>query len=86
MENRIAEQWRQTVLPFTSRHRYDNPFLDVSIRARFTAPSGRVIEREAYWDGGDSYKVAFAPTEPRRPTPGDWPLVLEKKLDSTADF
>lgn len=33
------------------------------ISAEFTAPSGRVIRREAFWDGEDVYKLRFAPTE-----------------------
>jgi len=58
-----AEKWRPIILDFKSRHNYPNPFLDVSIKAVFTGPSGRSIEREAYWDGGDSYRISFAPTE-----------------------
>lgn len=57
------EQWRVGVLPFTSAADVNNPFLDVCIMAEFTGPSGRTIKREAYWDGGRSYKVSFAPTE-----------------------
>lgn len=37
--------------------------MDARIFAEFTGPSGRIIKREAYWDGGSEYKVAFAPTE-----------------------
>lgn len=58
-----VEQWRQTILSFHSAYRYKNPFLDVTISADFLAPSGRRIVREAYWDGGDCYRIAFAPTE-----------------------
>ena len=29
----------------------------------FTGTSGRRIRREAYWDGGNTYRIAFAPTE-----------------------
>ena len=71
-QNVTAEQWRQIILEFESRKDYDNPFLDVQITAVFTGPSGRRIPREAYWDGGRSYKVAFAPTEP-----GTWNWILE---------
>ncbi len=76
----VAEQWRQIILPFTSAHRFDNPFLDARLCARFTGPSGRVIEREAYWDGGDSYKVAFAPTEP-----GEWRWRLSAPKETGLD-
>ena len=58
-----AEQWRQIILSFESKKTYNNPFLDVSIWSVFTGPSGRRIRREAYWDGGNTYRIAFAPTE-----------------------
>lgn len=54
--------WRQVILPYETACDYPNPFLDVSIRAVFTGPDGQKITREAYWDGGRSYKFAFAPT------------------------
>ena len=47
-----VELWRAAILTFTSEQAYQNPFLDVEIWAVFTGPSGRVIRREAYWDGG----------------------------------
>lgn len=58
-----VDQWRATILSFESNHTYQNPFLDVSISAEFIGPSGRKIKREAFWDGGNNYKVSFAPTE-----------------------
>lgn len=58
-----VEQWRPIILTFESACSFDNPFLDVEIWAVFTGPSGRVIRREAYWDGGRVYRVSFAPTE-----------------------
>lgn len=54
--------WRQVILPYEIACDYPNPFLDVSIKAAFTGPEGQKIIREAYWDGGRSYKIAFAPT------------------------
>lgn len=71
MQNNRTECWRQVILPFTSQIGYENPFLDVSIKAIFTGPSGRRITREAYWNGGLDYKVSFAPTET-----GEWTYVL----------
>ncbi len=58
-----AEQWRPVILEYESGLKAENPFLDVVITAEFTGPSGRRITREAYWDGGSSYKISFAPTE-----------------------
>ncbi len=58
-----AEKWRQIILEFKSEAIYENPFADAEIAAVFTAQSGRRIKREAYWDGGNSYKISFAPSE-----------------------
>jgi len=57
------EQWRAGILTFESAARAANPFLDITIIAKFVSSGGKVIEREAYWDGGNVYKVSFAPTE-----------------------
>ncbi len=57
------EKWRTDLLTFTSSKSYNNPFLDVQIMGLFVAPSGRTIKREAYWNGGNEYKISFAPTE-----------------------
>lgn len=63
MENTFQTQtWRQVIIPFEIQCDYENPFLDVSITAVFTGPGGQKISREAYWDGGRSYKLSFAPT------------------------
>ncbi|MDR0630335.1 MAG: DUF4038 domain-containing protein [Treponema sp.] len=69
--NLRLEKWRAGILEFTAGGQVDNPFLDRRISAEFTGPSGRKITREAYWDGGNSYKVSFAPTET-----GGWTYVL----------
>jgi hypothetical protein len=66
-----VEKWREGILSFTTSAKTDNPFLDVIITAEFSGPSGRKIRREAYWDGGGTYRVSFAPTEL-----GTWNYVL----------
>ncbi len=74
-EIRKAERWRQIILEFRSNANYENPFLDADIAAEFTAPSGHRIKREAYWDGNNTYKIAFAPTEPG---PWSWSITAEE--------
>lgn len=71
-QNAAAEMWRPVILTFESACSFDNPFLDVEIWAEFTGPSGRVIRREAYWDGERIYRVSSAPTEL-----GAWSYVIE---------
>ena len=65
-----VEQYRPVILTFESEHSYANPFLDVSINASFTYEDKTII-REAYWDGGNIYRISFAPTEV-----GTWDYVL----------
>lgn len=65
MENKgkQTEKYRALILTFESEKTYENPFLDCVITAEFEGPAGETITREAYWDGGNIYRVAFAPTE-----------------------
>ncbi len=74
------ELWRAGILAFETVRDYANPFLDLSVMAEFKGPSGRTIRREAYWDGGRSYKVSFAPTEV-----GVWNYTLSAPADSGLD-
>lgn len=67
-----VERYRVIHLTFESKNTYDNPFLDCVITAVFTGPSGQNIVREAYWDGENIYRVAFAPTET-----GNWSYRLD---------
>lgn len=71
------EQWRTGVIELNAALSYQNPFLDTDVFCTFTAPSGRKLRLLAYWDGGSSYKIRFAPTEP-----GVWTYRTEA---STAD-
>ena len=72
--------WRAGNLTFETSRDYNNPFLDLSIQARFTGPSGQIVVREAYWDGGRTYRVSFAPTET-----GLWHYQLSAPADSGLD-
>jgi hypothetical protein len=55
-------QWQIHEIAFTSATEYANPYTDVDITATFTGPDGAVITRPAFWDGGDCWRVRFAPT------------------------
>ncbi len=56
-----AETWRPVEIAFTSAKPHANPFLEVDMVATFTGPRGEKLERPAFWDGGDCWKVRFAP-------------------------
>jgi hypothetical protein len=59
----IVEQWRMTEITLTSTTAYTNPIMDASITADFSGPEGTVISRPGFWDGGNTWKIRFAPTK-----------------------
>lgn len=42
---------------------FDNPFWDPSVSARFTSPSGKVIDVDGFYYGGDEWRIRFVPRE-----------------------
>lgn len=64
-----VEQWRVVEIPLTSTTSYGDPFQNVDVTATFTGPGGQTITRPAFWDGGQSWKIRFAPT-----ATGDWSM------------
>jgi len=58
----IAEQWRMVEISLASSVSYTDPFLGVDVSATFTGPGGEVLTRPAFWDGGTTWKIRFAPT------------------------
>jgi len=73
-------KWQAGILSFEATRDYENPFLDICVNALFTGPDGATIAREAYWDGGHSYKISFAPTQI-----GTWKYSLSAPADSGLD-
>lgn len=69
---KVVERWTVTELTLRSTRTYANPFLDVEVTATFIGPGGAVVTRPAFWDGGSTWKVRFAPT-----AVGDWTYVIE---------
>ena len=56
-----VEQW--TTQEFTFHDEAACHSVVCGISAEFTGPHGQIIRREAFWDGGDTFKIRFAPTE-----------------------
>lgn len=48
---------------FESAMTYSNPFWDVTVTATLTAPSGQTRQVEAFWDGDQTWRLRFSPTE-----------------------
>lgn len=55
--------WTRTELTFTSTVRYHHPDADVSVTVTFTAPDGTTLIVPGFWDGGDTWRARFAPTQ-----------------------
>lgn len=54
-------QWSVGEIILTAGKEYDNPYTDVEVYAVFTGPGNETLRRPAFWDGGNTWKVRFAP-------------------------
>jgi hypothetical protein len=61
--NYRVQQWQAIEIALTSSVAYTDPFEDVDVTATFTGPDKKTIVRPAFWDGGTTWKVRFAPTQ-----------------------
>lgn len=48
-----------------------NPFTEAALKGEFTSPSGKVIHTDGFYDGGETWRLRFAPNEV-----GEWTYVL----------
>ena len=58
-----VQQWQAVEIVLTSSVTYADPFQDVDVTATFAGPDKKTIIRPAFWDGGSTWKVRFAPTQ-----------------------
>ncbi|MDD6209868.1 MAG: DUF4038 domain-containing protein [Bacteroidales bacterium] len=62
----VTTVWQCTELPFFSSKKYTNPLTgdeQCDMNVIFTHKDGTTIERPAFWDGENIFKVRFAPTK-----------------------
>ena len=59
-----AAKWSMLEFPLVAESSYSNPYVDITVTARFTGPPGAAITKDiqGFWDGGQTYKVRFTPT------------------------
>jgi len=57
-----VQRWNIAEIELTAAHPHANPCRDVTVSATFTGPGGQAITREAFWDGGNTWRLRFAPT------------------------
>ncbi len=65
-----VELWHPIDISFTTTATFANPFQDVSLDATFTGPGNTVLKVPGFYDGGNTWKVRFAPTKV-----GNWTYV-----------
>ena len=54
--------WTAVEIPLEATSNHRDPFWNVSVDCEFRGPGGRVVRRSAFWDGGNQWKLRFAPT------------------------
>ncbi len=59
--------WQRGDIVLHSEKQYDNPYTDVDVDAVFIHESGDEIRLYGFWNGGDEWRVRFAPTKT-----GEW--------------
>jgi hypothetical protein len=61
--NYKVQRWQAVEIELTSAVTYADPFQDVDVTATFTKAGNKAIIRPAFWDGGGTWKVRFAPPQ-----------------------
>ncbi len=64
-------RWEMHEFEVHGRSHVDNPFRDAALVGEFTSPSGKAITAEGFFDGGDIWRLRFAPDEE-----GEWRYLL----------
>lgn len=58
-----VEQWTTHEITLTAEQSFQNPYTDVEVWAEFKSNNGLIITRPAFWNGGNSWVVRFAPPD-----------------------
>ncbi|BBI33957.1 apiosidase-like domain-containing protein [Cohnella abietis] len=57
-----TELWKAVDIVLHSSKSYTNPYMDVELSATFIGPGGVTMTIPGFWDGGNTWKIRFAPT------------------------
>ncbi len=61
MTREIVSQWQVVEFQFSSKITYIHPVHDIRLSASFTSPEGDTRLVDAFWDGGNIWRVRFSP-------------------------
>jgi len=56
--------WGRFEAVVTNQRTYADPYVDVALDVRWTAPDGRSIEASGFHDGGETWRVRWSPDQP----------------------
>ena len=62
----VVPKWERFETAFRSSLDYDNPLQQVRLRVVFTSPLGETNQVDAFWDGGNIWRVRYSPNQPGR--------------------
>ncbi|CAF1049860.1 unnamed protein product [Adineta ricciae] len=61
--NFTVQCWNPIEIQLTAQYNYSNPYIDVDdFNASFISPTGETMTMSGFWDGGQIWKIRFAPT------------------------
>ncbi len=60
---KTVQLWVATEITFESTSEYEHPFYDVTVDVVFVSENATELKIPAFWDGGKTWRVRFAPTE-----------------------
>lgn len=78
---RVAAAGAPTEWSYTSGKQYSDPFNDVEVDAAITLPSGQEERIPAFWAGGSTWRVRYAP-----PAPGAYKVRAASTDSANADL
>jgi len=59
----LVPQYTTHEISLRSNAEYENPYTDVEVWANFVNSKNDTLKRPAFWDGGNTWKIRFAPTD-----------------------
>lgn len=74
-----TQTWRPAEIQIEAANDHADPYRDLDLAATFTGPGGQELTMPGFWDGGDTWRVRFAP-----PAPGVWSYVTSSTDTSDA--
>lgn len=59
----LVPQYTTHEISLNSSSEYKNPYTDIEVWANFVNSKNDTLKRPAFWDGGNTWKIRFAPTD-----------------------